>query len=261
MCIKLASGINLIAYNSPNKAYNTKDIDNLLKLGNRVLLLEDLNARHQAWNCHINNKRGKLSYKYVLKNNCTIIFLDEPIHYPENGATVTNIDIGINKNITGLSELKVLNEMSSDHNPIFITLESQIKNNNNKLVYDYDAANWDKFKQILHKKVIISSNIKTSKDLESEVYKLTNLIQNCIKQTTLTKTAQQLQDRFPSKILLLIKRRNGIRTKWQITKNPTYKKIVKKETKAIRVAITKHRNDMWTKKLEKLILKTTHFGE
>lgn len=141
VCIKLVSGINLIAaYNSPNKAYNTKDIDNLSSLDNRVLLLGDLNARHQAWNCHVSNKRGRLLYKYAFKNNCTVIFSDEPTHFPENGTTATTIDIGINKNITGLSELKVLNEMSSDHNPIFITLESQIKNNNNKLIYDYDAA-------------------------------------------------------------------------------------------------------------------------
>lgn len=71
-------------------------------------------------------------------------------------------------------------------------------------------------------------------------------------QTIPIKTVQQLQDRLSSNILLLITYRNRTRKKWQVTKNPMYKKIVKKETKAIRIAIAKHRNDMWTKKLEKI---------
>jgi len=47
--IKLASNIYLIAaYNSSNKDLITKDIDKLLGLGNKILLIGDLNARHQA---------------------------------------------------------------------------------------------------------------------------------------------------------------------------------------------------------------------
>ncbi|CAL1681117.1 unnamed protein product [Lasius platythorax] len=41
--------IHLIAaYNSPNKDFSIKDLDRLLNINNRVLLVGDLNARHQA---------------------------------------------------------------------------------------------------------------------------------------------------------------------------------------------------------------------
>jgi len=250
--IKLASNIYLIAaYNSPNKDLTTKDLDKLLNIGNKILLIGDLNARHQAWNCHVSNKRGRLLFRYALKNDCTVIFPDEPTHFPENGSTPTTIDIGINKNVLSASEIKVLNQMSSDHNPILVTLESQIKNTNTKLAYDYDEVDWPKFKRLLHKSTTIST-IQTSEELENEVQKFTNTIQNCIKQTIPVKTNQQIQDKLPPNILQMISHRNKIRKKWQITRNPQYKNIIKHTNNEIRIAVAKHRNDTWNRKLKKI---------
>lgn len=145
-----------------------------------------------------------------------------------------------------------MNETSSHHNPILITLESPIKKSNNKLIYDYDSTDWGKFKQTLQEKIAITTNIKTPIELEHEVHKLTITIQNCIKQNIPVKTAQQLQDKLSPDILQLITYKNKIRKKWQITKNFKYKDLVKIETKVIRIAIAKHRNDIWTKKLKKI---------
>jgi len=146
------------------------------------------------------------------------------------------------------SEIKVLNQMSSDHNPI-VTLESQIKNT--KLAYNYDAVDWFKFKRLLHKSTTIST-IQTSEELENKVQKFTNTIQNCIKQTILVKTNQQIQDKLPPNILQMISVRNKIYKKWQITRNPQYKNIIKYTTNEIRIAVAKHRNDTWNQKLKKI---------
>jgi len=78
--IKLASNIYLIAvYNSFNKDLTIKDIDKLLSIGNKILLIGNLNAR-QIWNCHVSNKRGRL-FRYALRNDCTVIFPDESTHF------------------------------------------------------------------------------------------------------------------------------------------------------------------------------------
>lgn len=251
--IKLASGIHLIAaYNSPNKVFSACDLDKLLNVSNRVLLIGDLNARHKAWECHLNNKRGRILLNYTLTNNLIVIFPDEPTHFPENGATPTIIDIGINKNITNISNINVIKEMSSDHNPISFSLGSQIKNISDKLVYDYDMVDWNKFRQILNEKITMATKIKTPQELEIEVQKFTTIINNCIKNIIPVKTAQQLQDKLPSIILQMIKYKNKMRKKWQITRNPVYKIICNSITKTIRIDINKYKNDIWAKKLIKI---------
>jgi len=50
----------------------------------------------------------------------------------------------------------------------------------------------------------------------------------------------------------MISARNKIRKKWQITRNPQYKNIIKYTTNKIRIAVAKHRNDTWNRKLKKI---------
>lgn len=109
-----------------------------MNVGNKVLLIGDLNAKHLTWNCNRNNKRGKILFNYTQQNNCSILFPDEPTHYPYNGTTPTIIDIVVNKNINYTSDVQVLHELCSDHNPIIIELASQYKDSITNMKYDYD---------------------------------------------------------------------------------------------------------------------------
>lgn len=113
----------------------------------------DLNARHNVWNCHINNSRGKLLYNYIQQNNCNVLFPDEPTHYPYSSNIPTTIDIAINKNITCLSGISVLHDLTSDHNPIVATLSYQNKSSMKNTQYDYKNVDWKKFNKYLKEKI------------------------------------------------------------------------------------------------------------
>lgn len=253
ICIKLSSNINIITvYNSSSKEFTSKELHKILETGKKIIVLGDLNARHQAWNCHISNKRGRTLYNYTANHNCTIIYPEEPTHYSENGTTSTTIDIGIIKNIAKIPKITVINELNSDHTPVLITLKSQYKSINNRKERDYDKANWKKFKKLLHNKTKITNRINTTEQLEAEVQKLTQNIQNSINNTIPIKTHKQIQDRFPPEIIQKITERNRTRKKWQITRNGIYKENMQEQTKEIRKLIHKHRNETWERKLKKI---------
>ena len=253
LCIKLASNVHIIcAYCSPNKEFTYQNIESLINVGNRVLLVGDLNAKHQTWNCNRNNRRGRVLFQYAQQNNCSILFPDNPTHHPWNGTTPSTIDIALNKNIRNASDIEVLHELSSDHNPIVITLTKQIKDSNARIQYDYENVDWSKFRQLLNGKLNINFKIVNANSIEQEAQRLTSIIQHCIDKTITSITCKQTHDKLPAYILNLISLKNKIRKKWQTTRLSVYKRQMNRKVNEIRARISKFRNDTWTKKLMKL---------
>lgn len=254
VCIKLASGAYIIsAYNRPSIQYTKNDLDILLNASNKILVVGDLNSRHKAWKCHINNKNGRTLYSYSQTNNCSIIFPEEPTHYPENGGTPTTIDIIVNKNIKNNSEPIVLNELNSDHRPLIFTL-GQIESNNitEQEIYKYKKADWSKFRDILNSSIKINNKIFTKQSIEEETLKLTKHIEIALNEVVNKSKIKREEEELPEEILKLIKERNKNRRLWQKTREPTLKIIYKQQTKIIKEKIVEHKNEIWTKKLSKI---------
>ncbi|KAI4482138.1 hypothetical protein M0802_013810 [Mischocyttarus mexicanus] len=109
------------------------------------------------------------------------MYIDESTHFPLNNTTLTTIDICVNKNVNHVSDLKVLNELNSDHNSITFLIEDLDIATSSKIVYDYQNADRNGFRKVLRKKTIINNKILNVQDLDREIRKLTNNIQYCIK--------------------------------------------------------------------------------
>ncbi|CAG5100732.1 Similar to X-element\ORF2: Probable RNA-directed DNA polymerase from transposon X-element (Drosophila melanogaster) [Cotesia congregata] len=251
--IKLASNIFITAaYNSPANNFTTQDLNSILGIGNKVLLIGDLNARHITWNNHVNNRRGLTLFDYTLTNNCSIIFPDEPTHYPTNNSTPTTIDIAVNKNVNNVSDLQVLHELNSDHTPVVLKLGSQKRNSAKKTAYNYTEAGWDMFRKHLDKKITLTSTIKTKDELDQEVLKFTNDIRCSMDENIKKTTFKELRDKLPETILQMIKQRNHHRKIWQRSRQKKDKEKVTRLTHQIRTSIINYRNNEWSTKLEKL---------
>ncbi|KAH0563567.1 hypothetical protein KQX54_002331 [Cotesia glomerata] len=108
------------------------------------------------------------------------------------------IVIGLIRGVLQASELKVLGELNSDHNPIILSLGNQDDNIPIKKMLDYDNADWDKFRKLLNEKIKINQSIESAEQLDKEVQRLTNNIQHCIQESISTKTPKQLRDKLPS---------------------------------------------------------------
>ncbi|KAG7188343.1 hypothetical protein KM043_008000 [Ampulex compressa] len=251
--IKLPSDINIIStYRRPSITLNERDINILMNIGEKVLIVGDLNATHLTWNCNRTNKSGKILFDITQNNNCAIMFPNEPTNYPPNNTTPSTIDIVINKNVRNISDVVVHHELSSDHNPIIFYLGAQHKNCRNIKCYIYEEAVWVKFRKLLNNRVQITSKISSPQEIDAEVQKLTNNINYCVQQTVPIRQVSNTNDRLPPVILDLIKRRNKIRKMWQRTRVPQAKMELYEANRTIKRKIREYRNEKWNRQLQKL---------
>lgn len=71
---------------------------NSLITGNKTILVEDFNTRHENWNCLSRNRNGNILNNYLDINiNHILYFTDKPTHFPTNNTSFTT-DLVISKN-------------------------------------------------------------------------------------------------------------------------------------------------------------------
>lgn len=76
-----------------------------MSIGDKVLVVGDINTTHLTWNCKRNNKSDRILLQYTQNNNCTIMYPNEPTNYPPNNNTPSTLDIAINKDMRNISDL------------------------------------------------------------------------------------------------------------------------------------------------------------
>lgn len=67
-------------YNSPRNILTKNLLQNLLGIGNKILVAGDFNARYVTWNCRCNNRNSLSLYKFINENNVMVMSPDEAIH-------------------------------------------------------------------------------------------------------------------------------------------------------------------------------------
>lgn len=73
ICIQLPSNIYMAAvYNQPRNHFTNDDLHLLANLGNQILIVGDLNARHYTWKNHTDNLNGRTLYNFVSDNDLVI---------------------------------------------------------------------------------------------------------------------------------------------------------------------------------------------
>lgn len=251
--IKLLNGIILSGgYARPNLRMNDIDFHEIFNLGQQVMLLGDLNARHRLWKNIHNNRNGHLVHDYATNNNIQLLTTTTPTHYPMNNMTPSYIDIILNKNILNLPDIQVLDELSSDHRPLLLDWKVDAGAESGQTTWIYSNANWRKFRDILNNKVEINNNIHNIDILEAETALLTANLQFARNKIAKKICIKPAEDLLPREIINLIKFKNKIRKRWQRTRNPIDGARVRQLENNIRTQINKHKNNVWTNTLNGL---------
>lgn len=253
ICIKLLGNIYLVAaYNEPRNKISQQDISTLTNLGDRVLIIGDLNARHNTWNNHINNTNGRTLYNYVQNSNVIVQHPNRPTHYPENGMTPTCIHIVINKKVPNASEPISMGELSSDHNPIILELQNQFKDFSQKSIRSYKDTDWQSFRKSLDQNIIINNKIKSSEDIERELKIFTEqIIKTQSEHSRIIKLGQNSLP-LDGEIKTLIRIRNSLRKQYQRTYWQHLKNDINRLNQVIRTKTRACVNQNWEKTLENI---------
>jgi Reverse transcriptase (RNA-dependent DNA polymerase)/Endonuclease-reverse transcriptase len=211
------------------KSIQYNDLSGILGIGSRVLLAGDFNARHTHWFCKNNNARGKNIFDYYTRNmdRIKIHFPDMHTYFPEDpNRSPSTIDLCLSKNIELGSRPLSISEMSSDHNPIIIEIPDYTTTlNSEKMIFDYNKADWNMFRDIMDEQLDHAAGFRTNADIDLAIEKLTNAI-GLAMERAVPKKRPFSQD-FPEFLKELIRVKNGIRRFWQQNDRPReFKKIL-----------------------------------
>ncbi|GIY17749.1 putative RNA-directed DNA polymerase from transposon BS [Caerostris darwini] len=161
-------------YHPPN---NQKlDLDALEGLfTNATVLLGDLNAKHTAWGCALANNRGQDLEN--LSNDKAFLFLNnETYTYRSHSYNTTDaLDLTISSpDLFPYCSWKVVDYVGSDHYPILIELDYDVKAyGNNNIYWNFKKANWTLFVKNLNEQL---QQNPITEDLENEWFVFKNSI-------------------------------------------------------------------------------------
>jgi hypothetical protein len=227
-------------YYPPKKEFHQTDFDSIKNENKDTIAAGDLNARNKHWNSKRNCPRGKTLHHFITSNNMEAIGPEDPTHHYEEGSDV--IDIAIVKNINNYYHLQTVEELSSDHSPVIITLNRPIKQ-------DKITKSWTNWKQFQETIKTTNSPINNPQEIENAVKQLEIDIKQAYEQATYVKEIQPKQ-LLPQHIQQLIQTKNKARRRYHRTLDPNDKTHLNRAANELKQALREHSNKKWTTLLE-----------
>ena len=231
-----------------------RDLAYIMRLGERVIIAGDFNARHTEWNCTSINKRGKSLKNYIddQLGRVTLHVPESPTFFPSDiNKQPSYIDLCISKNMSSRNSPISLPICDSDHNPIvadFYLASKFVKKSNP--AFDYNKANWDAFKANLDRQLNADANIGSMSDLEDKVSTLTDAIKKSQELSIPIRNQQELQ--LPRFIKVMIKEKNKLRRQMQRMPSIQLKLAMKDLKQRIDRSLNCWRNETMKTKLQRL---------
>lgn len=104
------------------------DFEALFALSDSVLIAGDFNAKHESWNSHSRNARGRNLEFLSSALNFDIVAPLQPTHYPQIIDHRPDVlDIALLKNVNlRIRSLEAFDELNSDHRPVILDLVSRV---------------------------------------------------------------------------------------------------------------------------------------
>lgn len=230
------------------------DMGKLLSVQGPVIMGGDINAKHVSWNNTNNNYKGVELVRLTDSSFFDVLSPDSPTLYPAVGSPST-VDLVIKKGINCLSNLRTINDLSSDHLPVIFHISSKFVSNDNK-IFDFSKADWPKYRNIIEDGISINeSHIpqnNSRQSIDSNIDFLTNLIKTATDSSIPKKNPQIFRYPHSDKISLLKKNRNYYRKMYKSTLNPAFRSCTNQLNKLISAETSKLARDSWDAKLSKI---------
>lgn len=242
-------------YSPPKHNIKTERYIELFKsIGNRFIIGGDYNAKHTHWGSRLITTKGKELLKAIQEYKCEAISTGKPTYWPTDLNKIPDlIDFYIIKNIS-CNYLKIEDnfELNSDHSPIVLTLSENIIEKTCNPMLVNKKTDWQSFRTTLEAKIQLAVPLQTEEQLDYEVEKLVNDIQNSAWENTPEIKRKLKGNNYPREILELIVQKRKARKKWQQTRSAQDKTLLNNLTSQLKDEIKQVKNDTITDYLKKL---------
>ena len=223
-------------------------------LGTRFIAGGDYNAKHEEWGSRLNNPRGRELLKAMKYSSLQHLSTGHPTYWPSDSKKKPDlIDFCVTKGISNkymLAEPSL--DLSSDHTPIIISLRTQVINLQIPPTLTNKNTDWQKFSEILEKKISLAIPLKTEENIDEAVEFLTNSIQEACWKATPSETFVTKYDTSPDFIKQAIKEKRKLRKIWQNTRYSADKIRLNRATQELKKLLDNLRNESFQNYLKSL---------
>jgi len=243
------------AYCPPKHKITPSQFDSFFNsLGRYFIVGGDLNAKNQTWGCHSTNPKGHSLFQSITSNHLTILNPPNPTYWPTSTRKRPDIlDIFVTKIPTNLNHLiKNLLDPSSDHTPVFLSLDGHPSSKPNKACLTNNSTNWTKFREIINSKINLNISLKTPNEVEDAVQNFTESIQSAAWNSSTIQNYHANSHSTPTHVRELITQKRRARARWQRTRLPSDKNLLNNLTSSLKRMLSKIRNESfnnWTSSL------------
>ncbi len=242
-------------YCPPGIALRQEDFEDLFAtLGDRWIIGGDLNAKHPSWGSRITTPRGRSLHNAICKYKCSTISPNMPTHYPADPNKRPDIiDFFIARNFsTNYIDIECLVDLSSDHLPLVLTINSNISKVKVVPRLTNKSTNWSTYREVSDNQFLMHAKIVTAHQLDDAVKKFTGTIVEAASKSTVFADKVPQTTFYPGKIKQLVKQRRRARWKWIRTRNPADKSVFNRMARLVKEALTELNNESFQQYLTAL---------
>ena len=241
-------------YSPPKHSIKKDDYEEFFKtLGNRFLAGGDYNAKHTIWGSRLISPKGRQLKLAIDSLHLNVFSTGEPTYWPTDiNKTPDLIDFFIGK---GLASTNVscdsCYDLSSDHSPIILHLEKDIKRNAPPCYLHNSKTDWLLFQNFVEDTIDTNVILKTEDDIIAAVEHFNTCVQNAAWNST-PQIRKNNSSIFPTNITDLISAKRKARKKWQQTRFPLDKKHFNFLSKKLKTVQKSFQNRKLKSQLERL---------
>ncbi|GFS53099.1 probable RNA-directed DNA polymerase from transposon X-element [Nephila pilipes] len=229
-----------------------EDFIKLINSSQNVIIVGDMNARHKDWHDSRSNTFGfKLKNIISRTTGARVVAPYTPTHInPRSrpGARDSIIGLAIFKNIPFNYDIRVIHDLSSDHLPVILTLNT---NSTFLKLPEQLSTNWENFKFILNSNPLPIPNTSSNEDIENSIEQIGVTISEALVTASKPKFKPPPL-RLPIEIRNKIRRKNYVRRVWQRCRNPALKSELRALSNEIKREIQHFSQERWGKHIEGL---------
>lgn len=252
--------INLVATYVPNSVLRVdkRDLAVIFRLGKKVVLAGDINAKHRAWGCQCNNARGDSINEFIIQqgNRIQLHYPTKPTYYPYDVTRHPSvIDLCLSKGVRVRHRPKSMPVTDSDHNPVIlgVVMDSALRQFDCNH-FQYSRANWPLFEAHLTDRIRRMPQVIDQNSLDNAIDELTNAITTG--QTRSVPKWKDLPEELPNHITAMKRERNRMRRLSQLAAtSPDVKRQLRTQVNQLSVmiknAISHHRNTLLRRKMSR----------
>lgn len=221
--------LNIAAiYCPPKQTISSAQFDDFFRtLGPRFLTAGDFNAKSPHWGSRLTTPKGKQLLKSIYNNNLHCISGGSPTYWPTDRSKIPDlIDFGVAKNVSPrLISAVTTSELSSDHLPTIITINSEPTLINNEIRLTNARTNWIAYTKYFEKNFCPHIRLKTQEDIDNALNYLTDTITESanIATPTITTNDDRITCHYNKEILDLLRIKRQAKAAWQKTRSPSAK--------------------------------------